>query len=142
MFRRYNISTSGQPLSLLERNKRLIIRWFEEVWNRGNRDTVFELLHEHSIIHDGARDFRGPSEFSVFYDDLRAQFADFRITPVVVLAEDDLVCMHWSADFRHKASGKPIHITGTSVARIDGGRFVGAWQNWDAAALQAQLSNL
>jgi len=132
--------SSSQPLSLLERNKRIVVRWFEEVWNQGKRDTISELFHNHGVIRDGPRDFHGPREFFVFYDDLRAQFTDFHITPVVILAEDDLVCMHWSANFRHKASGKPIHITGTSVGRIDAGRFTEAWQNWDAAALQAQLS--
>jgi len=135
------MSATGQPLSRLERNKQLVVRWFEEVWNQGKRETISKLFHEHGVIHDGARDFRGPRDFFVFYDDLQAQFTDFHITPVVVLAEDDLVCIHWSADFRHKPSGKPIHITGTSVVRVDAGRFVEAWQNWDAAALQAQLSN-
>lgn len=134
------MSATGQPLSLLERNRQLVVRWFEEVWNQGKRDTIPELLHDISVIHDGARDLRGPRDFFVFYDDLHAQFTDFRITPVVVLAEDNLVGVHWSADFRHKASGKPIHITGTSVVRVDSGRFTEGWQNWDAAALQAQLS--
>lgn len=134
------MSTAGQPLSLLERNKQLVVHWFEEVWNRGNRNTISELLHDDSILHDGPQHFRGPREFSVFYDDLRAQFTDFHIAPVVLLAEDDLVCCHWSADFRHKQSGKQIHITGTSVVRVEANRFVEAWQNWDAASLQAQLN--
>jgi len=134
------MSSAGQTLSLLERDKQLVIRWFEEVWNRGNRHTIAELLRDDGILHDGAQTFRGPHEFSVFYDDLRAQFTDFRITPVVVLAEDDLVCMHWSAQFRHQQSGKEMHITGTSVVRVEGGRFAEAWQNWDAAALARQLT--
>jgi hypothetical protein len=136
------MSSGGQPLSVLERNKRLVVRWFEEVWNHGNRETISELFPNHGVIHDGARDFCGPGQFSVFYDDLRAQFSDFHIAPVVVLGEDDLVCMHWPADFRHKASGKLMHITGPSVVRVDAGRFTEAWQNWDAAALQAQLSTV
>jgi hypothetical protein len=135
------MSTAGQPLSLLERNKQLVVRWFEEVWNRGNRDAIPELLHSDGVLHDGARDLLGPRDFFVFYDDLRTQFADFRITPVVILAEDDLVCMHWSADFRHKQSGKAMHISGTSVVRVEADRFVEAWQNWDAAGLQAQLTS-
>lgn len=135
------MSASGRPLTLLESNKQLVVRWFEEVWNNSNRAVISELLHEHGIIHDGARDLRGPGEFFVFYDDLRSQFTNFHIAPVVVLAEGDFVCMHWSANFRHHQSGKPIHITGTSVVRIDAGKFVEAWQNWDAAALGAQLSN-
>lgn len=134
------MSAANQPFSLLERNKQLVVRWFEEVWNRGNRNTISELLHDDGILHDGPQNFRGPHEFSVFHDNLRTQFDNFRIAPVVVLAEDALVCCHWSADFRHRQSGKPIHITGTSVVRVEAGRFVEAWQNWDAASLQAQLN--
>lgn len=134
------MSSAGQSLSPLEHNKQLVVRWFEEVWNRGNRNTISELLHDDGILHDGPQNFRGPHEFSVFHDNLRTQFDNFRIAPVVVLAEDDLVCCHWSADFRHRQSGKPIHITGTSVVRVEAGRFVEAWQNWDAASLQAQLN--
>jgi ketosteroid isomerase-like protein len=133
------MSASSQPFSM-ERNKQLAPRWFDEVWNRGNRDTISELLYADGVLHDGARDFRGPSEFLVFYDGLRTQFSDFHIAPVIVLAEEDLVCMHWTADLRHQASGKPVHVTGTSIIRIDGGRFVEARQNWDAAALHAQLA--
>src|SRR3974377_1788426 len=98
------MSTAGQPLSLLERNKQLVVHWFEEVWNRGNRNAIPELLHSDGVLHAGSRDLHGPRDFFVFYDDLRAQFTDFRITPVVVLAEDDLVCVRWSAAFRHHQS--------------------------------------
>ena len=134
------MSSAGQSLSPLEHNKQLFVRWFEEVWNQGRRDTIPELLHSDGVLHDGPRDLHGPREFLAFYDDLRAQFTDFRITHIVALAEDDLVCMHWSADFRHKQSGKSIHITGTSVVRVEDNRFVEAWQNWDLASLQSQLA--
>ena len=133
------MSAAGQPLTLLERNKQLVVRWFDEVWNRSNRNAIPELLHEHSVLHDGARDMHGPADFFAFYDELQAQFSHFHITPLLLLAEDDLVCMHWAADMRHKQSGKSVRITGTSVVRIAADRFVEAWQNWDAAGVQAQL---
>ena len=39
------------------------------------------------------------------------------------------------------ATGKALQLTGTSVVRVVEGRFVEAWQNWDAAGLAAQLSD-
>ena len=134
------MSSASQPLSVIERNKQLILRWFDEVWNQGRRDTITELFPDHGILHDGANHFHGPKEFFPFYDTLQAQFSDFSITPLMTVAEGDLVCLHWSANFRHKQSGKPLHITGTSVCRVEDGRFAEAWQNWDAAGLQLQLS--
>ena len=132
--------SASQPISILDQNKQLVVRWFEEVWNQGNRETITQLLAPDGVIYDGAAVIRGPAEFEQFHDRLRAQFSEFRITPLVTLAEGDLACAHWNATFRHTASEKPMHITGTSVVRIKDGQFVEAWQNWDAAALAAQMA--
>ena len=34
-----------------EENKRLIKRWFAEVWNQGNKDVIDELLAEDGVIN-------------------------------------------------------------------------------------------
>ena len=134
------MSSAPQPLTTLEQNKALVHRWFEEVWNHSRRETIFELLAEGSVLHDGAHDLHGPEEFANFHDKLRSQFSEFRFTPLVTVAEDSRVCLHWSATLVHTATRKPLRITGTSVVHIENGQFVEGWQNWDAAALQAQLS--
>jgi predicted SnoaL-like aldol condensation-catalyzing enzyme len=134
------MAAAAQPPSPLELNKSLVIRWFEEVWNQGRRETISELLAENGVVHDGAQTYRGPEEFSRFYDALRSQFSDFQVTPTLSLAEDDRACVHWSASFTHTATGKRVHVTGTSVVRIESGRFIEAWQNWDAAHLFTQLT--
>ena len=134
------MSSASQPLTTLEQNKMLVHRWFKEVWNQSRRETIFDLLAPDSILHDGARDIRGPQGFAEFHDLLRSQFSDFRFTPLVTLAEGDRVCLHWSCSMTHTATSKPLHITGTSVVHIDNGRFVEAWQNWDAAYLYTQLT--
>jgi len=131
----------ASPQSSLEQNKHLVIRWFDEVWNQGRRETINELYATGCVLHDGANAYRGPEEFIRFHDVLRAQFSEFSIKPIISLAEGDLACVHWSVDCRHTASGKPVHLTGMSIVRIRDGRFVEAWQNWDAAGLPAQLPN-
>jgi len=127
--------------SNLEGNKALILRWFDEVWNQGRRETIKELFATHGVLHDGASTYHGPKEFTGFYDKLRAEFSKFSIRPIVSIAEGDLACMHWSVDFVHTVSGTPVHSTGTSVVRISNGQFIEAWQNWDAAGLAAQLQS-
>jgi predicted ester cyclase len=37
-------------------------------------------------------------------------------------------------------TGKESKVTGISIVRIRNGRFIEAWQNWDAASMVAQLS--
>jgi predicted SnoaL-like aldol condensation-catalyzing enzyme len=134
------MSSASQSLSIPEQNKQLVLRWFEEVWNQGRRETISELFAENGVIHDGPRLFRGPREFELFYDALQSQFTDFKITPIVSVAEDDRVALHWSCAARHRETQKDMSITGTSIVRVENGRFVEAWQNWDAAQMYTQIT--
>jgi len=85
------MSASPQSITTLEQNKQLAVRWFEEVWNQGNRDAIAKLFAPDGVLYDGSTVIRGPAEFEAFYDRLRAQFSDFRISPVILVAEGDLV---------------------------------------------------
>lgn len=134
------MSSASSPITALENNKALLSRWFDEVWNQRRRETIFELFAQNGIIHDGPRQFHGPDDFARFYDTLQAQFSDLKITPILSLAEGDRVCMHWSCSARHSPTGKHVEITGTSVVRIENGKFVEGWQNWDAAHLFTEIT--
>jgi predicted SnoaL-like aldol condensation-catalyzing enzyme len=131
--------STPQMQTTTEQNKQIMVRWFEEVWNQGKRETIHELFAEKGILHDGSTSYRGPDEFCRFYDALRSQFSDFRATPVVSLAEGDLACLHWSLTFRHESAESSLRVTGTSVVRFENGQLIEAWQNWDGASLAVQL---
>jgi predicted SnoaL-like aldol condensation-catalyzing enzyme len=124
----------------LEHNKDLVVRWFDEVWNQGRRATIHELYGTECVLRDGDNTYTGPDEFMRFYDALREQFSKFSVKPIVSLAENDLACLHWSVDCVHTATGQPVHVTGMSIVRVKDGRFVEAWQNWDAAGVAAQVA--
>lgn len=132
--------SAPQTISAPDQSKHLVARWFEEVWNQGRREVIFELFAPECVLYDGDTPIRGPQEFAAFYDNLQSQFSDFRITLGTTLAEGDLASLRWSARSRHKASGKDVSVSGISIVRISNGRFVEAWQNWDAASLAAQLA--
>ena len=130
---------TSQTQTTAQQNKHIMVRWFEEVWNQGKRETIHELFAEKGVLHDGDTIFRGPDEFCRFYDAFRSEFSDFQAKPVISLAEGDLACLHWSIACRHKASNKTVKVSGTSVVRFEDGKLVEAWQNWDAASLSRQL---
>jgi predicted SnoaL-like aldol condensation-catalyzing enzyme len=132
--------STAPGVTSIEQNKQLILRWFEQVWNHGNRDTIAQLFAPNAVLYDGSVVIRGPAEFEAFFDSLRAQFSSFQITPVVILAEGDMVAIRWNAAFKHTPTDRPAAVTGISIARVKDGKFVEAWQNWDAAALAAQLA--
>ena len=132
---------STEMLTDQEQNKHLLLRWFEEVWNQSRRETIEELCAPDCILYDGSRTMRGREEVLRFHDNLRAEFADFRITPVVALAEGDLASLRWDVACRHIATGKAIHLTGISIVRFRNGQVIEGWQNYDEAAIAAQLAN-
>lgn len=44
------MSSASQPLTTTEQNKLLVNRWFDEVWNRSRRETIFKFLPESAIL--------------------------------------------------------------------------------------------
>jgi len=133
---------SGEGESILELNKRLLCRFFDEAWNKGRREAITEAFTKTSILHSRNRECHGPADFLHFYDIMRAQFSQISIKPVVSLAEADLACVYWRLDGVHNTSRTPVCITGISICRIKDGRFVEAWQSWDAAGLASQIPGL
>jgi predicted SnoaL-like aldol condensation-catalyzing enzyme len=135
------MSSASQGLIPSEQNKVLLTRWFDEVWNQGRRETIFELMAESAVIHDGALEHRGPEDFARFYDKLRSQLSNIKVVPLIPpLAEGDRVCLHWKCTMTVPSSKKELELTGTSVVRVEDGKFVEGWQNWDAAHLYEQLT--
>ena len=131
--------TAPQSQTTPEQNKQMMVRWFEEVWNQGRRETIHALFAENGVLHDGLNTFSGPDDFCRFYDWFRTQFTDFQATPIQLLAADDLACLHWSIALRHIATGKRVELTGTSLVRFLNGQLIEGWQNWDAARLAAEV---
>jgi ketosteroid isomerase-like protein len=122
-----------------EAQKKMVARWFEEVWNQEQREAINEMFPSDCVLYDGQAKYRGPDEFKHFYDGIRAQLSGIRVTPLEMISEGDLVCVRWSATAKQTSTGKPLEVTGMSFLRFKNGRFFEAWQNWDMHGLVEQL---
>ncbi len=122
-----------------EAQKRFAAKWFEEVWNQSRREAIDEMFPEDCILHDGRAQYRGPAEFKRFYDDLRAQLSEVRVTPLEAISEGDIVCVRWSSTAKQASTGKNLEVSGKSILRFKDGRLVEAWQNWDQHGLLQQM---
>ncbi len=127
-----------------ERN--LGARWFQEVWNKGRRDAIAEMLAPHGVIHDGGVDSVGPEGFYPFFDLLNSALSELRVTVHDTIAEGDRACVRWSCTAKHTGdglgvppTGKAIDVTGISVLRVADGHVVECWQNWDMLAMMEQI---
>lgn len=129
-----------------ESNKQLAKRWFEEVWNKGRREAIPEILAPDAEIRESGEIVKGPEGFYPFFDRMQAAFSDIHVTFQDAIAEADMVCLRWSCSMKHTGSGlgiaptqKTLATTGMTMVRVANGRFVAGWQNWDMLGLMQQM---
>ena len=69
-----------------------------------------------------------------------------QITVKQQLAEGDLVATRWSGRGTHEGelmgiepTGKQVTVSGLTISRLEGGKIVEEFQNWDTFGLMQQL---
>ncbi len=136
-----------------EENKKLIRRWFDEVWNNGRADVIEELFDENGIAHglgdDPANPIKGPSGFRPFYETFRQAFPNMMVDVEDVIAEGDKVVARCSVRAKHEgefmgraATQAPVEFTGITIVRIENGKIVEAWNNFDFMTMYKQVGHL
>jgi steroid delta-isomerase-like uncharacterized protein len=130
-----------------EQNKAIVRRAFEEPW-KGNLDVVDELIASDYIGYDPANPepLRGPEGVREFIASYRAAFPDARITVEQQLAEGDLVATRWSGRGTHEGelmgispTGKEVTVSGLTISRLQRGKIVEEFLNWDTLGMMQQL---
>ena len=133
----------------VEDNVRLARRWFQEVWNEGRMQTVYELFAENGIATGQSEQgemLRGPKDFAIFVERIRGAFPDIKVMVDDAFGADDRVALRWSATMTHKgdqlgmaATNREVKISGITITRIRNGQIVEGWDNWDRLGLMRQI---
>jgi steroid delta-isomerase-like uncharacterized protein len=130
-----------------EQNKAIVRRAFEEPWE-GNLDIVDELVASDYVGHDPAtpEPLHGPEGVKEFISTYRTAFPDARIRVEEQLAEGDLVATRWSGRGTHEGelmgiepTGRRVSVSGLTISRLEGGKIVEEFQNWDTFGMLQQL---
>jgi steroid delta-isomerase-like uncharacterized protein len=129
-------------------NKRIFRRVVEEVIEGGDVAAFEELVHEQIVCHDPSEPapIRGREAYRAAIEVYRTAFSGLRVRIDDQVAEGDRVVTRWTASGRHDgdllgmpATGKEVEFTGIDIDRIENGRVVEEWTNWDALGLMYQL---
>lgn len=132
----------------LEINKRLVHRFVDECWNGGNVAAIPHLIAAHCRHHDPVfpHMIAGVDSMQHHIERCRRAFPDLKFTIVDTIAEHSEVVVHWTANGTQRGEflGMPptnvnARIAGTSIYRIEEGRIVEQWSNWDLMSLIEQL---
>ena len=136
-----------------EENKRILQRWFDEVWNNGRAEVIEELFDENGVAHgladDASNPIKGPSGYRPFYETFRQAFPNIMVVIEDMVAEGDKVAARCSVRAKHEgelmgraATQAPVEFTGITIVRIDNGKIVEAWNNFDFMTMYKQTGHI
>ena len=129
-------------------NKQIVQRFMDECWNQGNLNTVMELVANDCRYHDPVFPSltSGAENIKNHIQTCRNGFPDLTFTIDDTIAERDEVVVHWTGTGTHKGqflgmppTNKKASVTGTSIFRIEGGKIVEEWANWNLMSMMEQL---
>jgi steroid delta-isomerase-like uncharacterized protein len=133
----------------VEENVALLRRWFNEVWNQRRLDAIAEMMARDAVVFGmGGADevIHGPAEFRQSAELFHKAFSRIQITVEDAFGSGDKVAVRWSAEMTHTgddfgipATGRTATIHGITLARVENGKVVEGWNNWDQLGLQQQL---
>jgi steroid delta-isomerase-like uncharacterized protein len=107
-------------------------------------ELVEEIYAPDFVDHDPAmpEDVRGVEGAREFYSMYSSAFPDTQITIEDQVAEGDMVATRWTARGTHQGelmgvppSGNRVEVAGVTISRIEGGKIVEEWDNYDALGM-------
>jgi steroid delta-isomerase-like uncharacterized protein len=131
-----------------EANKRLVVRFYEELWNRGNYDAADDLVAADYVRHDQRPGDAppGPAGQKAVAQRFRAAFPDVRLEVDELIAEGDLVVARWTMVGTHSGpwgdvppTGRSVRFVGVNFFRVADGKIAEIWNLRDDLGLREQV---
>jgi steroid delta-isomerase-like uncharacterized protein len=132
-----------------EQNKDIVRRSFEELFSAGKLEVADEVFAENYVGHDPAlgRDLHGPEELRQYVRMYRNAFPDLVCAIDEQVAEGDLVVTRFTATGTHRGdlmgvapTGAKVTVTGISIDRLEDGKSVESWTQYDALNMLRQIN--
>jgi steroid delta-isomerase-like uncharacterized protein len=129
-------------------NKQIAHRFMDECWSQGKLEAIRELVSDGCSFHDPAFPSltSGAENIRRHIETCRSGFPDLQFSVDDTIAERNEVVLHWTARGTHKAqflgmqpTNRKAAVSGTSIFRIEGGKIVEQWADWNLMSLMEQL---
>jgi steroid delta-isomerase-like uncharacterized protein len=109
-------------------------------------DALAEVYTDDVIRHEADGDIVGIEGLAQFASRFRSAHPDLRIKLEDDIAEGDKVVTRWTASGTHQGelmgiapTGSQVTVIGITIHRIEDGKIVEEWSNWDALGLMQQI---
>jgi steroid delta-isomerase-like uncharacterized protein len=135
-------------MSAIETNKRVIERYIEEAWNKGNVAVLDEIIAPHYINHSpgvpGPRP--GPEGLKPIILGLRSAFPDLRFVVHDMLVTEEKVALRCTMHGTHRGelfgmppTGRRIQVSQMQIEHLQDGKIVEHWRQSDDLGMMRQL---
>lgn len=130
-----------------EGNKKLVLRWKDEIWNKRNLNIVDELYAPDYVGHISGTPgpVRGREALKQLVAAYLAAF-EIHLTSEFLIAEGGMVAVYDTVRLKHTGAfqgipptGKEATIISTDIYRIVDGKIVEQWQEGNMLSLMQQL---
>jgi steroid delta-isomerase-like uncharacterized protein len=130
-----------------ETNKALVRHWVEEVINSGHLDVLDQTHGAEHINHFLPFNApRGPEGEKMLTQQFLSAFPGARFEIDEMIAEGDKVAMRYTYHGAHTgvfngmpATGKSFSVGGQNILRVENGKIVENWVQFDTMSLMQQL---
>ncbi len=126
--------------------KEIAEEYAHTVWNAKEIDVIDRLIDKDVLIHSLLGDFRGTQAMKEVVQAWLKGFPDLSVKNELIIFENDLVSIQWSAKGTHKGefkgkkpTGKPVSYSGVTVYRIKNGQIIEYWAYLDMQHLLSQI---
>jgi predicted ester cyclase len=129
-------------------HEHLLDRYMTEVWNNGNYDVAYELVHPEMIVHGaGGQDIKsGPEGIVALIKTWRAAFPNGRMVVHDVISQGDLFAdrLTWVGTqtgefYGIPPTGKQVNCTSIGFDRVVDGQITEGWGELDMLGMMQQL---
>jgi steroid delta-isomerase-like uncharacterized protein len=125
---------------------------YERIWieglNRGDASVADDVFASDGVVHiNGSPDPNlSVGAFKQMVSGLLAAFPDLRFTIEDQIVAGDKVATRWIAEGTNSgafgptpATGRRVRINGLILDRVDAGKVVERWEQWDQMGMMQQL---
>jgi steroid delta-isomerase-like uncharacterized protein len=136
---------------MLQDNKAIVRRLYEEVWNKRRLEVVDELISPSHALNDPivSSSQIGPELYKRRVVELTTSFPDLRFTIEDIIAEKGKFVVSWIISGTHKgefmdilATGRKVSVEGITIHHITNGKILDSCARWDVLGLMRQLGDV
>jgi steroid delta-isomerase-like uncharacterized protein len=127
-------------------NKELLLRWFDEVWDKGRAEAIDEMLAGDARVHGIGPEPLDVDGFKKFHAGYCDAFPDVTVRVHDIVAEGDMVAGRWSAAATHTGNGlgfaatnRRAQFSGMVFMQVKDGKIVEGWNAFDQLGMLQQL---